>query len=289
MNNHIIKLRIFKDKAFFIVICVFSGLTAVPLFAILIAVFAKGWRQFNWDFFTQTVPTTLDAMLALSAGNIIPGGIANGIVGTCLMVLIAGLIAIPLGIFCGIYLAEKRETFFAKAVSFITDLLQGMPSIVIGIIIYLWVVVSTKTYSAIAGSLTLAIMMLPLIVRSTEETLKMLPNTLKEAGLALGTSYAATILRVLLPSAFGGVFTGILLAVSRVIGETAPLILTILGTTFIQWDITKPNSAVSLLIWEFYNDPNMQNMIWSGAMFLLLMVLILNILAKKISKKWKIN
>jgi phosphate transport system permease protein len=150
------------------------------------------------------------------------------------------------------------------------------------------VVIPLKGYSALAGSVALAIMMLPLIVRSTEETMNLLPASLKEAGLALGSPYRSVVLKVLLPSAFGGVFTGILLAVSRVIGETAPLMLTALGATTIQWDITKPASAVSLLIWEFYNDPNLQSMIWSASLFLLLLVLSLNILAKQLAKKWRI-
>ena len=144
-------------------------------------------------------------------------------------------------------------------------------------------------YSAFAGSVSLAIMMIPLIVRSTEETLKMLPGSLKEAGLALGSSYTNVILRVLLPSAFGGLFTGILLAVSRVMGETAPLMLTALGSTAINWNVMEPTSAVPLLIWEFYNDPNLIDMIWSSSLFLLILVLSLNLIAKHIAKKWKIQ
>ena len=131
-------------------------------------------------------------------------------------------------------------------------------------------------------------MMLPLIIRSTEETLKMLPVSLKEAGLALGGSYQRVILKVLLPSAFGGVFTGVLLAVSRVIGETAPLMFTALGCSIMQWDVRRPMSAVPLLIWEFFNDPNMQNMVWSASLLLLVFVLILNLTAKYFAKKWKI-
>jgi phosphate transport system permease protein len=118
--------------------------------------------------------------------------------------------------------------------------------------------------------------------------MNLLPVSLKEAGLALGSPYSAVVLKVLLPSAFGGVFTGILLSISRVIGETAPLMLTALGATAIQWDVSKPASAVSLLIWEFYNDPNLQSMIWSASLFLLLLVLSLNILAKQLAKKWRI-
>ena len=159
----------------------------------------------------------------------------------------------------------------------------------IGIIAYAWVVKPIGSYSALAGSVALSIMMLPLIIRSTEETLKMLPTSLKEAGLALGSSYTNIVLRVLLPSAFGGLFTGILLAISRVMGETAPLMLTALGSTVINWDLVKPTSAVPLLIWQFYNDPNLIDMIWSSSLFLLVLILVLNILAKNVARKWRIQ
>jgi len=214
--------------------------------------------------------------------------IANGIIGTLLMLIIAVIVAVPVGILCGVYLSENKESRVAQIISYMTDLLQGTPSIIIGIIVYIWVVVPTKGYSGLAGSVALFIMMLPLIIRSTEETLKMLPVSLKEAGLALGGSYQRVILKVLLPSAFGGVFTGVLLAVSRVIGETAPLMFTALGCSIMQWDVRRPMSAVPLLIWEFFNDPNMQNMVWSASLLLLVFVLILNLTAKYFAKKWKI-
>ncbi|MGL4807077.1 MAG: phosphate ABC transporter permease PstA, partial [Bacteroidales bacterium] len=215
--------------------------------------------------------------------------IANGITGTLIMVAMAAVIAIPVGILGGVYLSEHRKAKFANLVRSLTDLLQGTPSIVVGIIVYFWVVKPLSSYSAVAGSVALAIMMLPLIIRSTEETLKMLPGTLKEAGLALGASYTSVVLRVLIPSAFGGLFTGILLAVSRVTGETAPLMLTALGASAVNWNISHPTSSVSLLIWQFYNDPNLVDMIWSSSLFLLILILILNIIAKSVAQKWRIH
>ena len=286
--SHKTNWRKFQDRLFFWIVCFFSGLTAIPLVVIIWEVIRKGYKQINLNFFAETAPSTLDAMLAKNVGEIIPGGIANGITGTLLMVVLAAVIAIPVGILGGIYLAEKPKTLFSHIVRFLTDLLQGTPSIVIGIIAYAWVVVPLSSYSALAGSVALAIMMLPLIIRSTEETLKMLPTSLKEAGLALGSSYSSVILKVLVPSAFGGLFTGTLLAISRVRGETAPLMLTALGSTAINWDILKPTSAVPLLIWEFYNDPNLIDMIWSSSLFLLLLILVLNIIAKNVARKWKI-
>ena len=281
--------RHFKDRLFFWTVCIFSALTAIPLILIIWEVVKKGYKQINLNFFTETAPSTLDAMLARNSGELIPGGIANGITGTLLMVVIASLLAIPTGILGGIYLSEKPKTWFSILIRFLTDLVQGSPSIVIGIIAYSWIVKPLGSYSALAGSIALSIMMLPLIIRSTEETLKMLPGSLKEAGLALGASYTRVILKVLLPSAFGGLFTGILLAISRVMGETAPLMLTALGSSAINWDILKPTSAVPLLIWEFYNDPNLIDMIWSSSLFLLLLILLLNIIANQVARKWKIQ
>lgn len=217
-----------------------------------------------------------------------PGGIANGLTGTLLMVGMAVILAVPVGVLTGIYLSEKPKSVFASIARFVTELIQGIPSIVIGVIVYAWVVKPLGSYSAIAGSFALFIMMLPLIVRSTEETMRMLPGNLKEAGLALGASYSGVILKVLLPSAFGGMFTGILLAISRVVGETAPLMLTALGSSVVNWDVSHPTSAVPLLIWEFYNDPNLKDMIWSSSLFLMLIILVLNIIAKQVAKKWKI-
>lgn len=284
-----LRYRTLKDKAFFGTICLFSCLTAIPLIMIIWELVKKGYKQINLNFFTETAPSTLDAMLAHSSGEIIPGGIANGITGTLIMVILAAVVAIPVGILGGVYLAEKPKTWFSSIVRFLTDLIQGSPSIVIGIIAYTWIVKPLGSYSAIAGSVALGIMMLPLIIRSTEETLKMLPGSLKEAGLALGASYTGVVLRILLPSAFGGLFTGILLAISRVMGETAPLMLTALGSSAINWDVSLPTSAVPLLIWEFYNDPNLIDMIWSSSLFLLMLILTLNIIAKQVAKKWRIQ
>ena len=282
-----IKYRRAKSKGVFILVCLFSALTAVPLFAIIGKVVINGIGGISLDFFTEIAPNTYDAMLAKQSGLRLPGGIANGITGTLYMVFIASVVAIPLGILAGVFIAEERRSWLANAIRFVTELIQGTPSIIVGVIVYAWVVVPFKSYSALAGSIALAIMMLPLIVRSTEETLKMLPISLKEAGLALGATYPSVVMKVLLPSAFRGIFTGSLLALSRVIGETAPLMVTALGSSMINWDATSPTSAVSLLIWEFYNDPNLVSLIWSSSLFLLVLVLTLNLTAKYILGDFK--
>lgn len=281
--------RIIKNRIFYIMVCTFSGIVMIPLFLIIGELIRKGYKQFNLSLFTEVAPTSMDAMLAKMSGDVIPGGILNGLTGTILILGMAIIIAIPIGILVGIYLAENQKNKFASLIRNLAELLQGVPSIVVGIVIYAWVVKPMHSYSAIAGSVALAIMMLPMIIRSTEESLKMLPTSLKEAGLALGGSYMSVIVRVLLPSAFGGLFTGSLLAISRVMGETAPLLVTVLGAAIVNWDVTKPISAVPLLIWEFYNDPNLSGLIWSSSLLLLLFVLGINIIAKTIAQKWKIQ
>lgn len=286
MDKLKIRNRLAKDRAMLWGVCLLASLTAVPLLAILGEVFLRGYGQLSWSFFTEPTPTAYKAMEAIEAGRPIPGGIANGIVGTMLMLGMATFLAVPIGILCGVFLAENPQSRFAQVVSYLTDLLQGTPSVIMGIVVYIWVVVPMKGYSAIAGSVALFIMMLPLIIRSTEETFKILPASLKEAGLALGGNSARVMLKVQLPAAFGGIFTGVLLAISRVIGETAPLMFTALGCSFIRFAIDKPISAVPLLIWEFFNDPNLQELIWGASLFLLLFVLTLNITAKYIAKKW---
>lgn len=282
-------IRIFKSRCLHYGIIFFSALTAVPLVAILGKVAVEGFQNISFQLFTQPEPTSYQALIANSQGTAIPGGIANGLVGTLLMLLMSSVVAIPLGILCGTYLAEKRGTAYARIVSYITDVLQGTPSIILGVIVYAWVVVPMKGYSAIAGSVALIIMMLPLIIRSTEESLKMLPASLKEASLALGGSYDRMVVRVLIPSAFGQIFTGVLLAISRIAGETAPITFTALGSAIIQWDITQPMSNVPLLIWQFYNNPALQSMLWSASLVLLVFVFALNVSSKLISRKWKIQ
>ncbi len=282
-EGRVLKRRIFRNRVFGGGVFFLSMVTISPILLIIYKLVAKGYRQINLDFFTKTAPDTYEAMLAVQAGKIIPGGILNGITGTLFMVFIASVIAIPVGLLIGIFLYDQSKKRYAGVVRDITDILQGVPSIVLGLIAYFWVVKNiTNGFSALAGSTALAIMMLPLIIRSTEETLKMIPGTIKEAGFALGVPYHKIILRVLIPTGFSGLLTGILLAISRIIGETAPLMLTALGSMQVNFHVDKPTSAVPLLIWEFYNDPNMVDLIWSSSLILMILVLLLNLLSKQV-------
>ncbi len=273
MKSSSIKYRLFKSHLLRYCVCILAALTAVPLLAIIGKVAVEGVRHLDWQFFTQAMP----------------GGIANGIVGSLLMLLVASALAVPVGIGAGLFLSDHRHSKVAQALSYLTDMLQGTPSVIIGIVVYIWVVVPSRGYSGLAGSVALFIMMLPLIVRSTEETLNMLPSSLKEAATALGGNYWRTVVHVLLPSAYGGISTGILLAVSRVMGETAPLMFTALGCAVIETNLARPMSAVPLLIWQFFNDPNLQSLIWSASLLLLLFVLGLNLLAKYLKHKMTVH
>ena len=283
-----LRSRTIKNKVIKSLVVAFSVVTILPIALIIYKLIVKGIKQISFDFIIKTPPDTFEAMTALTNGEIIPGGIANGITGTLLMVILASVIAIPVGVITGIYLYENPEKFFANLTRNVSDILQGVPSIVLGLIAYMWIVKPvTNGFSALAGSVSLSIMMLPMIVRSTEETLKMIPQTIKEAALALGVPYYKVILKVLIPTSFSGLLTGILLGISRVLGETAPLMLTALGSTIINFNISKPTSAIPLLIWEFYNDPNMVDLIWSSSLLLMAMVLALNIISKRIAAKTK--
>ncbi|MDX8338159.1 phosphate ABC transporter permease PstA [Draconibacterium sp. IB214405] len=280
--------RTLKDKLFKGLVLFLSLITISPIVLIIYKLVAKGYRQISLEFIIKTPPNTFEAMTALSNGELIPGGIANGITGTLLMVVLASVIAIPVGVITGIYLYENPGKPLANLTRNISDILQGVPSIVLGLIAYMWIVKPiTSGFSALAGSVSLSIMMLPMIVRSTEETLKMIPQSIKEAAVALGVPYYKVILRVLIPTGFSGLLTGILLGISRILGETAPLMLTALGSSVINMDITKPTSAVPLLIWEFYNDPNMVDLIWSSSLLLMGMVLTLNLVSKRIAARTK--
>jgi phosphate transport system permease protein len=278
--------RIVKNRVFSAFVLLFSLLTISPIVLIIGTLVQKGYKQINLSFFTEIAPDTYEAMVAVQAGDVIPGGILNGISGTFLMVFMASIIAIPVGLLIGVFLYENQTKRYAGLIRDITDILQGVPSIVIGLIIYFWVVKNiTNSFSALAGSTALAVMMLPLIIRSTEETLKMIPVSIREAGFALGVPYHKILFRVLMPTGLSGLMTGILLAISRVIGETAPLMLTALGSMKVNFEIDRPTSAIPLLIWEFYNDPNMVDLIWSSSLLLMILILALNIISKNIIAK----
>lgn len=284
------EIRSKRNNLFLALVITMSVLTVIPIVFIVSQIIINGIGQINFNFFVETSPDSLQAMTAIRHNEVIPGGIANGIMGTFLIVIMASVMAIPAGMMIGIYLNENQASRYSNIVRNTSEILQGIPSIVLGIISYLWIVKNiTNGFSALAGSVALSIMMLPMIIRSTEETMKMIPNEIREAAFAMGTPYHKVILRILIPTGLSGLSTGVLLSLSRILGETAPLMMTALGSSIINFNITKPTNAVPLLIWEFYNDPNMVNLIWSSALFLMVLVFTLNILSRRISAKNKID
>ena len=235
----------------------------------------------DWQFFTS---------LPKPVGEV-GGGISNAIVGTLMLVVIACGIAIPLGVFSGIYLSERKEGKIVYLVRLSVEILQGIPSIVIGIIAYAWIVVTLGTFSAFSGGIALSIMMLPVIVRATEETLKLIPDTLKEASLSLGVPYYRTILKVILPAGASGIATGVLISVARIAGETAPLLFTAFGNPFMEFNVLKPVNSLPLLIFNYATSPypEWHALAWGASFVLVFFVLALNFFAKVVTRKWKVQ
>jgi len=273
--------RIIKDRGFKAVIILFAAVTIFPLLLILLYIGLNGGAAIDWQFLTS---------LPKPVGEV-GGGISNAIVGTVILIVIASLIAVPLGVFSGIYLYEKQQRRLASLVRLSVEILQGIPSIVIGIIAYAWIVVTLGTFSALSGGIALSIMMLPVIVRATEETLKLIPDTLKEASLSLGVPYYRTVLKVILPAAASGIVTGIIISIARIAGETAPLLFTAFGNSFMEVNIFKPVNALPLLIFNYATSPypEWHALAWGASFILVFFVLAMNIFAKVVTKRWKVR
>lgn len=276
-----VQFRVWKSRIFQGIIILFAFLITVPLFAIIYYVVKTGITQINWNFLSN-IPQPVGEL---------GGGIANALVGSLLIVLIATVIAVPLGVLCGIYLSENSKSRISYWSRLAVDILQGTPSIVIGIVIYFWVVKPNGGFSALSGSIALAIMMLPIIIRSTEENLKLLPSSLKEAGLALGLPYQKVIMRIIVPCGFSGILSGIMLAVARVAGETAPLLFTAFGNPYLSTNLLKPMQSLPLLIFNYATSPydEWHDLAWGASTILLIWVLLLNISTKLITRKWKVQ
>ncbi|HEU0063871.1 MAG TPA: phosphate ABC transporter permease PstA [Flavisolibacter sp.] len=284
MNSNIdarIKYRIIKSRIVQAIIIFFAFIVTIPLVAIFIYVLKEGIANINWHFLIN---------LPKPVGET-GGGIANALVGSFILVLVAALIAIPLGILAGIYLSENRTSKLAYWCGLAVDILQGVPSIVVGIVVYFLIVKPGGGFSAFSGSIALTIMMLPIIIRTTEETLKLIPSTLKEAGLALGLPYHKVILKIIVPCGISGILSGAILAVARVAGETAPLLFTAFGNPYLNLNITKPMQSLPLLIFNYATSPyeHWHNLAWGASLILLIWIFLLNIITKLIARKWKVQ
>ncbi len=281
MNSGNVLFRLVKDRLFGAGIILLSFGMLVPLFLILIYITRNGISAINWEFLVR-LPKPVGEM---------GGGISNALVGTVILVGLASIFSIPLGIATGVFLSEYRKGRLAYVVRLCAEVLQGIPSIVIGIIAYSWIVISMGKFTALSGGVALGIMMLPVVVRTTEETLKLIPDSLREASLALGVPYYQTIVRVILPAALGGITTGILLSIARIAGETAPLLFTAFGNPFMETSILKPVNSLPLLIFNYATSPYQEwhTLAWGASFVLIVMVLVLNVLAKVVTARWKVK
>ena len=247
-------------------------LALVPLALILFYVLKQGFSSLTWAFFTQTPGQIGDPA----------GGMANGIAGSLLVTGIGAVFAIPIGVIAGVYASEYRGTRVAAAVRFAADTLNGVPSIVIGVFAYGVAVLPFHHFSAFAGGFALGIMMLPLVMRTTEELLLLVPASLREGALALGATRARAVFTVVLPAALPGIVTGILLALARVAGETAPLLFTSLNNAYFSTDPRQPISTLTVQVYTFATSPypEWHEQAWAGALVLVTMVLVCSLLAR---------
>ena len=240
----------------------------VPLVAVVAYVVVKGLPAWSVDFFTKvTVPEGIPG-----------GGVWNAIVGTVEIAAIATAVTVPVGLLCGLFLAES-DGRIAAAIRFMADVMTGVPSITIGIFGYIAIVRNFGGYSGLAGAFAIGIIMLPVIMRAGETAIRGVPGSLSEAGLALGARRATIARRVVLPAALPGIITGVLLAVARGLGETAPLLLTIFGNQYLQWNPTKPMEALPILIYNYSSQPyaDLIQVAWGAALLLMVIVLVLSV------------
>ncbi|MEM7761211.1 MAG: phosphate ABC transporter permease PstA [Cyanobacteria bacterium P01_A01_bin.40] len=258
----------------------FTLLAIIPLFIILTYLLTKGISSLSASVFTELPPPPL----------VEGGGFGNAIIGTVIMVGIGALISVPLGIMAAIYLSEFNEGKAADWIRFATNVLSGVPSIIVGVFAYSAVVLTFKNYSAWAGGFALAILMLPIIVRTTDESLKLVPQDVRQASVGVGANQYQTVLQIVLPAALPAIITGITLAVARAAGETAPLLFTALFTQFWpNWDnlLVEPTASLAVLVYNFAIVPfkNQQELAWGAAFILVLLVLTTSIISRLATAK----
>lgn len=272
------RLRYKRRKFHNALMCSTLGIAALLALTSLGLVFGyvilQGMPALTWDFFWQNPKPVGET----------GGGMLNALLGTTIMVSLGSAIGVPWGVFVGVYLSEYGRGKLAAAVRFATEMLASVPSIIVGLFVYVIVVRPMHRFSAVAGSIALGIIMVPVIARSTEELLKLVPVHIREAGLALGIPRWKVILRVVLRGSLGGIVTGVMLAVARVAGETAPLLFTALNNRFLQWNLDQPMASLPVQIYSYaiapFEDWNRQA--WAGAVVLVLFVFLLNLVTRLI-------
>ncbi|HTW24409.1 MAG TPA: phosphate ABC transporter permease PstA [Candidatus Baltobacteraceae bacterium] len=267
------RARIIWRKSLNVVMLSLTGVAAFGVVSVLFLILGyfiyNGGHSLNWAFFTQLPKPTGET----------GGGMANAIIGSLKLLFLSALFGLPVGLMAGVYLAEFGGKTFAYVIRYTVDLLNGVPSIVIGIFAYALAVQPVKHFSTLAGGFALGIMVIPITVRATEEFLRAIPNSLREGAMALGASKWKTIASVILPAASGGIVTGMLLSLARVAGETAPLLFTALGNQWWSPGWSQPTSALPLMIYEYaisaYDDLHRQA--WAAGLVLLGLVLLANL------------
>lgn len=249
-----------------------TGLALLPLGLVLWYVADKGLSGVSWDFFTE---------MPLPVGEV-GGGMKHAVVGTLICVGIASAIGIPIGVLAGVYLSEFGDNKFGATVRFSADVMAGIPSITVGIFVYSLMVLSMRSFTALAGGVALAIIMIPTVMRTTEEMLRLVPANLREASLALGVPKRRTIVRVALRTAAPGIATGVMLAIARIAGETAPLLFTALGNQYFSTELDKPIATLPVQIYNYSISPyeDWHQQAWAAALVLVLLVLVLNLGAR---------
>lgn len=271
--------RKFKNY-FFLILTLASALAVlIPLFMIIQFVLVQGASSLSLDFFTELPKPVGEA----------GGGMKHAILGTIYIVLLGAAMAIPVGVTCGVYLSEFSKSKLSKTLKLTVDLMSGIPSIVIGIFAYLIVVVPLKSFSAFAGGIALSIIMLPIIIKTSEEILKLVPNHIREAGLALGLPRWKVILFIILKGSVSNLLTGIILAISRAAGETAPLLFTAFGNMYINYHINEPMASLPVQIYTYAISPfkDWQRQAWGGAFVLMVLILTMNLIARYVLTKIK--
>ncbi len=260
------------------VLCLLSVLIAViPLFLIFSYALSQGIGALNLDFFIKMPKPVGES----------GGGMANALVGTAILIGLGSLFGLPISIFTGIYLAEYGENPFAKTVRFLTDVLSGIPSIVVGVVAYIMVVLPMKQFSAFAGGVALGILMIPTATRTTEEMIRLVPQSFREAALALGIPRWRVTLRIILPTALKGITTGILLAIARAAGETAPLLFTALGNRFWSTDIGHPMASLTVFVYDYAKAPfeDWNRQAWAAAFVLIFFIFIVNLIFRFVTRE----
>lgn len=267
-----IKIRKIKNHLFNISIFISALIVMAPLFIIVLFLLQKGAQGLSLSFFINTPKPVGE----------IGGGMRHAITGTLIMVSMASIVSVPIGILAGVFLSEFGKGKISTLLKFATDLLTGVPSIVIGIFGYLLIVVPFKGFSAIAGALSLSLIILPIVIRSTEEILKLIPNHYREAGLALGLPRWKMILFIIVKCHLSQLFTGVILAISRAAGETAPLLFTAFGSMYLSYGLKSPMASLPVQIYNYAISPysDWQNQAWTGAFVLIILVLGLNLMAR---------